>query len=160
MTAGNDFVTRAHALWRVRMAQWQQRFGFFARLVLLSGGAGAIIAPQFVLNAAELKVAGQCLGARLLVMLGEMAGTDLKMNVSLEGRRFTVSAAAFANEPLIAGTFSKAITLLIIGAILGCALGLLAAWLLQRTMSAQGHDTLADRVIGGTRLARQEDVAA
>ena len=62
MTAGTDFVTRAHALWRVRMAQWQQRFGFFARLVLLSGGAGAIIAPQFVMNAAELKVAGQCLG--------------------------------------------------------------------------------------------------
>jgi len=160
MTAGTDFVTRAHTLWRVRMAQWQQRFGFFARLVLLSSGAGAIIAPQFVLNAAELKVAGQCLGAKVLVMLGEMAGKDLMMNVSLEGRRFTVSAAAFANEPLIAGTFSKAVTLLIIGAVLGCALGLLAAWLLQRTMSSQGQDTLADRVIGGTRLARQEDVAA
>ena len=42
MTAGNDFITRAHALWRVRMAQWQQRFGFFARLVLLSGGAGGL----------------------------------------------------------------------------------------------------------------------
>ena len=74
MTAGTDFITRAHALWRVRMAQWQQRFGFFAKLVLLSGGAGAIIAPQFVMSAAELKVAGQCLGAKLLVMLGDMAG--------------------------------------------------------------------------------------
>ena len=86
-------------------------------------------------------------GAKLLVILGEMAGKDLMMNVSLEERRFTVSAAAFANEPFIAGTFSKAVAVLIIGAILGCALGLLAAWLLQRTMSLQGHDTLADRVI-------------
>ena len=74
MTAGNDFITRAHALWRVRMAQWQQRFGFFAKLVLLSGGAGAIIAPQFVMSAPELKVAGQCLVAKILATVGELAG--------------------------------------------------------------------------------------
>jgi len=160
MTAGNDFITRAHALWRVRMAQWQQRFGFFARLVLLSGGAGAIIAPQFIMSAPELKVAGQCLLAKVLAILGEMAGRDLMMNVSLEGYRATVSAAAFANEPFIARTFSKAVTVLLIGAHLGCALGLLVVWLIQRTMSSQGRDTLADRVIGGTRLARQEEVAA
>lgn len=160
MTAGNDFITRAHALWRVRMAQWQQRFGFFARLVLLSGGAGAIIAPQFIMSAAELKVAGQCLLAKALAILGEIAGKDLMMNVSLEGYRATVSAAAFANEPFIAGTFSKAVAVLMIGAVLGCALGFLVVWLIQRTMSSQGRDTLADRVIGGTRLARQEEVAA
>lgn len=160
MTAGADFITRAHALWRVRMAQWQQRFGFFARLVLLSSGAGSIIAPQFVLSAPELKVAGQCLLAKVLAILGEIAGRDLMMNVSLEGHRATVSAAAFANEPFIAGTFSKAVAALMIGAVLGCALGLLVVWLIQRTMSLQGQDTLADRVIGGTRLARQEEVAA
>ena len=160
MTAVNDFITRAHALWRVRMAQWQQRFGFFAKLVLLSGGAGAIIAPQFVMSAPELKVAGQCILAKALAILGELAGRDLMMNVSLEGYRATVSAAAFANEPFIAGTFSKAVAVIMIGAVLGCALGLLVVWLIQRTMSSQGRDTLADRVIGGTRLARQEEVAA
>jgi len=26
MNSNIDFVTRAHALWRVRMAHWQQRF--------------------------------------------------------------------------------------------------------------------------------------
>ena len=160
MTAGNDFITRAHALWRVRMAQWQQRFGFFAKLVLLSGGAGAIIAPQFVMSAPELKVAGQCLVAKFLATVGELAGRDLMMNVSLEGRRATVSAAAFASEPFIAGTLSKAVAMVMIGAVLGSALGLLVVWLIQRTMSSQGRDTLADRVIGGTRLARQEEVAA
>ncbi|ESZ88720.1 MAG: type IV secretory protein VirD4 [Blastomonas sp. CACIA14H2] len=160
MTAGNDFITRAHALWRVRMAQWQQRFGFFAKLVLLSGGAGAIIAPQFVMSAPELKVAAQCLVAKFLAILGEIAGRDLMMNVSLEGRRDTISAAVFASEPFIAGTFSKAVAMVTIGAVLGCALGFLMVWLIQRTMSSQGRDTLADRVIGGTRLARQEEVAA
>ncbi|MFN9634558.1 MAG: conjugal transfer protein TraD, partial [Erythrobacteraceae bacterium] len=123
MTAGNDFITRAHALWRVRMAQLQQRFGVFARLVLLSGGAGAIIAPQFVMSAPELKVAAQCLGAKALVILGEMAGKELMMNVALEGRRWTVPASFVASDPLIAGTLSKALVVLNIGAVLGCALG-------------------------------------
>ena len=100
------------------------------------------------MSAPELKVAAQCLVAKFLATVGELAGRDLMMNVSLEGHRATISAAAFANEPFIAGTFSKAVAVLIIGAVLGCALGLLVVWLIQRTMSSQGQDTLADRVIG------------
>ena len=94
MTMGVDFVTRAHALWRVRMAQWQQRFGFFSKLILVSTGAGAIIAPQFMMLPAELKVAGQCLGAKLLAVLGEMAGKEMMMNVSMEGKHWTVPRPA------------------------------------------------------------------
>ncbi len=104
MTTGVDFVTRAHALWRVRMAQWQQRFGFFSKLILASTGAGTIIVPQFLLLPAELKVAGQCVGAKLLAMIGDMAGKDMMMNVSMEGKHWTVSASGFASDPLIAGT--------------------------------------------------------
>ena len=61
MTTGVDFVTRAHALWRVRMAQWQQRLRFFSTLSLCATGAGAIIAPQFLLMPEEIKVAMQCM---------------------------------------------------------------------------------------------------
>ncbi|SMQ69420.1 Type IV secretory pathway, VirD4 component, TraG/TraD family ATPase [Altererythrobacter xiamenensis] len=160
MTMGVDFVTRAHALWRVRMAQWQQRFGFFSKLILVSTGAGAIIAPQFMMLPAELKVAGQCLGAKLLAMLGEMAGKDMMMNVSMEGKHWTVSASGFASDPFIEGALWKALKVSSGGAFLGLVIGVLAAWLIQRTMSAQGKDTLADRVIGGTRVADEEDVAA
>ena len=160
MTMGVDFVTRAHAVWRVRMAQWQQRFGFFSKLILASTGAGAIIAPQFLLLPAELKVAGQCLGAKLLAMIGEIAGKDMMMNVSMEGKHWTVSASGFASDPLIAGTLWKAVKVSSGGALLGLVIGALAVWLIQRTMSAQGKDTLADRVISGTRVADEEDVAA
>tara|TARA_A100001391_G_scaffold95213_1_gene63039 strand:+ start:2922 stop:4742 length:1821 start_codon:yes stop_codon:yes gene_type:complete len=160
MTMGVDFVTRAHALWRVRMAQWQQRFGFFSKLILASTGAGTIIAPQFLLLPAELKVAGQCVGAKLLAMIGDMAGKDMMMNVSMEGKHWTVSASGFASDPLIAGTLWKAVKVSSGGALLGLFIGSLAVWLIQRTMSAQGQDTLADRVIGGTRVADEADVAA
>lgn len=160
MTMGVDFVTRAHALWRVRMAQWQQRFGFFSKLILVSTGAGAIIAPQFMMLPAELKVAGQCLGAKLLAMLGEMAGKDMMMNVSMEGKHWTVSASGFASDPFIEGALWKAVKVSSGGAFLGLVIGILAVWLIQRTMSAQGKDTLADRVLGGTRLASEDDVAS
>ena len=160
MTMGVDFVTRAHALWRVRMAQWQQRFGFFSKLILVSTGAGAIIAPQFMMLPAELKVAGQCLGAKLLAMLGAMAGKDMMMNVSMEGKHWTVSASGFASDPFIEGALWKAVKVSSGGAFLGLVIGFLAVWLIQRTMSAQGKDTLADRVLGGTRLASEDDVAS
>lgn len=160
MTMGVDFVTRAHALWRVRMAQWQQRFGFFSKLILVSIGAGAIIAPQFMMVPAELKVAGQCLGAKLLAMLGEMAGKDMMINVSMEGKHWTVSASGFASDPFIEGALWKAVKVSSGGAFLGLVIGVLAVWLIQRTMSAQGKDTLADRVLGGTRLASEDDVAS
>ncbi len=160
MSTGVDFVTRAHALWRVRMAQWQQRFGFFSKLILASTGAGAIIAPQFKMLPAELKVASQCLGAKLLTLLGEMAGKDMMMNVSMEGKYWTVSASGFASDPFIEGALWKAVRVSSGGAFLGLVIGFLAVWLIQRTMSAQGKDTLADRVLGGTRLASEDDVAS
>ena len=160
MSTGVDFVTRAHALWRVRMAQWQQRFGFFSKLILASTGAGAIIAPQFMMLPAELKVASQCLGAKLLTLLGEMASKDMMMNVSMEGKHWIVSASGFASDPFIEGALWKAVKVSSGGALLGLVIGFLAVWLIQRTMSAQGNDTLADRVLGGTRLASEDDVAS
>ena len=160
MNSNIDFVTRAHALWRVRMAQWQQRFRFFSKLILLSTGAGAIIAPQFMMLPAELKVAGQCLGAKLLAILGEMAGKDMMMNVSMEGKHWTVSASGFSSDPFIEDALWKAAKVSSGGAFLGLVIGVLAVWLIQRTMSAQGKDTLADRVLGGTRLASEDDVAS
>ena len=160
MTTGVDFVTRAHALWRVRMAQWQQRLRFFSTLSLCATGAGAIIAPQFLLMPEEIKVAMQCMLANLIALLGQIVGKDLNMNVSMDGQSWTVSASGFASDPFIAETFWKAIKVSSAGAIIGLAGGMLAVWLIQRTMSAQGKDTLADRVLGGTRMASEEDVAA
>ena len=160
MTTGVDFVTRAHALWRVRMAQWQQRLRFFSTLSLCATGAGAIIAPQFLLMSEEIKVAMQCMLANLIALLGQIVGKDLNMNVSMDGQSWTVSASGFATDPFIAETFWKAIKVSSAGAFIGLAVGMLAVWLIQRTMSAQGKDTLADRVLGGTHVASEEDVAS
>lgn len=160
MNSNIDFVTRAHALWRVRMAQWQQRFRFFSTITLGAASTGAIIAPQFLLHGPAITTALQYAWANLLTLLGSLGGSDIKMNIAMEGQRWTVSAAWFASEPLFTDTFWQVVKVIAGGAITGFVIGLFTVWVLQRTMSAQGKDTLADRVIGGTRVANEEDVAA
>jgi len=160
MNSNIDFVTRAHALWRVRMAQWQQRFRFFSTITFGAAGAGAFIAPQFLLHGPAIKTAVQYAWANVLTLLGSLGGSDIKMNIAMEGQRWTVSAAWFASEPLFTDTFWQVVKVIAGGAITGLVIGLFTVWVLQRTMSEQGKDTLADRVIGGTRVADEEDVAA
>ena len=159
MTQGHDFASRSHSLWRMRMAHFQQRFGFFSKLILASTGAGAIIWSQFTLPPWTWTVAGQCLGGKALQLFAEMAGRDIQMNIAFGGRRATIPARIVASDPLFAEQFNAATTALLIGAVIGLALGLLTVWLIQRTMSSQGEDTLSDRILGGTRLVPQEELA-
>lgn len=160
MNSNIDFVTRAHALWRVRMAQWQQRFRFFSAVTLGAAATGAIIAPQFLLHGPAITTAVQYAWANVLTLLGSLGDSDIKMNIAMEGKRWTVPAAWFASEPLFTDTFWQVVKVIAGGAITGFVIGLFTVWLLQRTMSEQGKDTLADRVIGGTRVADEVDVAA
>ncbi|MFB0611975.1 type IV secretion system DNA-binding domain-containing protein [Aurantiacibacter poecillastricola] len=160
MNSNIDFVTRAHALWRVRMAHWQQRFRFFSTITLGAAATGAIIAPQFLLHGPAITTAVQYAWANVLTLLGSLGGSDIKINIAMEGQRWTVSAAWFASEPLFTDTFWQVVKVIAGGATTGFAIGLFTVWVLQRTMSAQGKDTLADRVIGGTRVVDEEDVAA
>ena len=160
MNSNIDFVTRAHTLWRVRMAQWQQRFRFFSTITLGAAATGAIIAPQFLLHGPAITTALQYAWANVLTLLGSLGGSDIKMNIAMQSKRWTVSAAWFASEPLFTDTFWQVVKVIAGGAITGLVTGLFTVWVLQRVMSEQGKDTLADRVIGGTRVADEEDVAA
>lgn len=160
MTQTHDFASRSHSLWRMRMAQFQQRFGFFFKLVLACTGTGSLIWARFTVPSWAWTNAGKCLGAKVLQIFAEMAGRDIEMNVSVDGRMFTVPARVVASHPLFAGSFDAVTSALLIGALMGLVLGLLTVWLIQRTMSAQGQDTLADRVLDGTRLVSQDVLAA
>ena len=79
MTQTHDFASRSHSLWRMRMAQFQQRFGFFSKLALACTGAGSIIWARFAVPSWAWTDAGKCLGAKLLQVFAEMAGHDIKM---------------------------------------------------------------------------------
>ena len=160
MNSNIDFVTRAHALWRVRMAHWQQRFGFFAKLLLFSCVAGAIITPLLRLGPEEIAAVGHFIGAKALSLLGEFAGKDFDMRITVNGERLIVPASVIANDPATAANFFWTVKQVIGGTLAGLAIGIFLSVVVKRSMSEQGKDTLADRVIGGTRVADEEDVAA
>ncbi|MDT0576702.1 type IV secretion system DNA-binding domain-containing protein [Croceicoccus sp. F390] len=160
MNSNVDFVTRAHALWRVRMAHWQQRFGFFAKLLLFGCLAGAIITPLLRLGPEEIAAVGHFIGAKVLSLLGEFASKDFEMRITVNGERLIVPASVIASDSATAANFFWTVKQVIGGALAGLALGIFLSFVVKRSMFEQGKDTLADRVIGGTRLADEEDVAA
>lgn len=160
MTHSPDFSARAHALWRVRLARLQERWRFYWQLILGCTAAGSLIAAQFVLDPVEIKISLQYLLGKVLVLLGDLASRDIKMNVSLDGQTWTVSSHAFVNEPFNAAIFARTEWALLGGAFLGLLLGLLVVELIKDSMAKQGEDTLADRVIGGTRVVNEAEAVA
>lgn len=159
MIQSHDFTTRAHSLWRMRMAHFQQRFGFFSKLILACTGAGSIIWSQLSLQPYAWTVAAQCLGGKLVQVFAEIAGRDIQINVSLGGHRATLPARIVASDALFVEPFNAVAVALMIGAMMGLAMGVVLVCLIKRTMSSQGQDTLADRVLGGTEVVSQEVLA-
>ena len=158
--SAEDFAPRAHSLWRMRMAHLQQRFSFFWKLVLATTFGGAVIVAQLVLPAQSWTLATQCLGARLLNLLGSMSGQDLKMNIALGGRRATVLARTVASDPFWVEHYDRLLNMLALGSLLGFGAGLLVVWGIRRTMAQQGRETLGDRLLGGTALVEEHELAA
>lgn len=160
MTHSPDFSARAHALWRVRLARLQERWRFYWQLILGCTASGSLIAAQFVLDPVEIKISLQYLLGKVLVLLGDLASRDIKMNVSLDSQTWTVSSHAFVSEPFNAAIFARTEWTLIGGAFVGLLLGLLVVELIKGSMAKQGEDTLADRVIGGTRVVNEAEAVA
>lgn len=160
MTHSSDFSARAHALWRVRLARLQERWRFYWQLILGCTASGSLIAAQFVLGPVEIKISLQYLLGKVLVLLGDVASRDIKMNVSLDSQTWTVSSNGFVSEPFNAAIFARTEWTLLGGAFLGLLLGLLVVELIKDSMAKQGEDTLADRVIGGTRVVNEADAVA
>lgn len=160
MTHSPDFSARAHALWRVRLARLQERWRFYWQLILGCTASGSLIAAQFVLGPVEIKISLQYLLGKVLVLLGDVASRDIKMNVSLDGKTWTVSSHGFVSEPFNAAIFARTEWTLLGGAFLGLLLGLLVVELIKDSMTKQGEDTLADRVIGGTRVVNEAEAVA
>ena len=142
------------------MAHWQQRFGFFSKVILYAGITGAFITPLLSLEPGELTAVGHFIGATLLTWLGEFAGKEFEMKVSLGGQSWIVQASVLASDPILSSNFFRAVRLVFGGALGGIGIGIFGSQFIKQTMFKEGEDTLADRVIGGTRVADEKDVAA
>lgn len=159
MTDTTDFYTRAHGLWLMRLAHRQARFRFFCILILGSVAIGALLWTQNTVPPGAVKVAGQYGLANALVLMGDMFDRSLNMNVQVNGRTYVVAASTIANDPWFVSAWAFIARGLMLGSLAGLAFGGLAAYGIGRAMRRHGHSGLGDRVIGGTRIVREEALA-
>ena len=159
MIGGQDFTTRAHALWRMRLSQYQQRLGFFAKLLAVMALGGALVLSRLLLSTETFALALQCLFARGLVMMGHVLGREPDMNVLVDGIRGTMAASDVAYGADFASAYHWWLATMFIGAVMGLGLGIMAIKLLRRAMVDQGQDTMGDRVLSGTRVIDEAELA-
>ncbi|WCT77751.1 type IV secretion system DNA-binding domain-containing protein [Novosphingobium humi] len=160
MIGGQDFTTRAHALWRMRLSQYQHRLGFFAKLLAVMTLGGALVLSRLVLSTETFALALQCLFARGLVMTGNLLGHEPDMNVLVDGIRETMPASDVAYGADFASAYHWWLATMSIGAVMGVGLGIMAIKLLRRAMVDQGQDTMGDRVLSGTRVIGETELAS
>jgi hypothetical protein len=124
MIGGYDFTTRAHALWRMRLSQYQHRLGFAKLLAVMTLG-GALVLSRLVLSTETYTLALQCLFAHGLVMMGAALGYEPEMNALVDGIRETMTASDVAYGPDFASALHWLLATLFIGGLMGLAL---ASW--------------------------------
>jgi type IV secretory pathway TraG/TraD family ATPase VirD4 len=157
--SARDFTARSHGLWAWRVAQWMKRWRYFASVVAGCAGVGIVLAMQYRVPPGATGAALQYLFANLLAWIGDGTGHAIQMNVSIGGETRKVSVFWVAQDAWFESAWGFVFSALMRGGLGGSGLGMLVVWLLSRNMRDQGREGLGDRVIGGTRIVPQSELA-
>jgi hypothetical protein len=160
MIGGKDFNSRAHALWRMRLQQQQRQWTFLGGVVVVAAVASVLMSLRLFVSAQTTLLAAQYLLALFVSMLGDMVGHDIDMNVTIDGYRETLSASEVIHDAAFSGAIVRVTVSLILGSAGGFALGVGGLRFIGKSMTTQGQDTLADRVLSGTRVIAEGALAA
>ena len=160
MISGNDFNSRSHALWRMRFSQQQRQWTFFGQVAIGATVVGALVVMRLFVSADTVSLAAQYLLALCVSMLGDMVGHDVDMNVVIDGVKETLSASEVINDSAFSGAMVRIVVSLVLGSAAGFGLGVGGLRFIGRSMTTQGQNTLADRVLSGTRVIGEDSLAA
>ncbi|WP_062769151.1 type IV secretion system DNA-binding domain-containing protein [Sphingopyxis terrae] len=158
MTVSNDRRIHADALRRHhRLSQWQ-RFKRQVGIMLASVALGSIGAPYAMLDKDEQWAIGVYAHARGAVWIA--FSSDPAITVTYEGRQYRVPARAVVADRYYRGSVSRLLSLSVKGGLLGFV-GWLSGLLLLRGVRARRRErALRDRVIAGTLVTTEKQLAA
>lgn len=152
MIGGNDFNSRAHALWRMRLMQRQRQWTFFGKVVAVATGVGALLSMRLFVSADIVSAAAQYMLALFVSMMTDMVGHDVDVTVVIDGVRQTLPANEVIHQSEFSGAIVRVVVSLALGSVAGFVLGVGGLRFIGRNMTNQGRDTMADRVLSGTRV--------
>jgi len=158
MTQSNDRRIHADALRRHhRLSQWQ-RFKRQAGIMLASVALGSIGAPYAMLHKDEQWAIGVYAYARGALWIA--FSPDPAINVTYQGKQYRVPARAVVADRYYRGSISRLLSLSVKGGLLGFV-GWLSCLLLLRNVRARRRErALRDRVIAGTLVTTEKQLAA
>lgn len=147
-----DALRRQH-----RLSQWQ-RFKRQVGVMLASVALGAIGAPYTMLDKDEQWAIGVYAYARGALWIAP--GPDPAINITYEGSQYRVAARAVVADRYYSGSVSRALSLSSKGGLLGFAAWLSGLFLLRGVRTRRRERALRDRVIAGTLVTTEKELAA
>jgi hypothetical protein len=147
-----DALRRRH-----RLSQWQ-RFKRQVGVMLASIALGAIGAPYAMLDKDEQWAIGVYAFAQGALWIAP--GPDPAINVTYSGAQYRVPARAVVANPYYRGSVSRALSLSGKGGLLGFVGWLSGLFLLRGVRSRRRERALRDRVIAGTLVTSEKQLAA
>ena len=156
----DDRRVHADALRRQRLGNQATRFKRQAGIMLASIALGAVGTPYLLLSPQTFQATGTYFAAKAKLWITSGVAADAPIRISFAGHSYEASARAVIAHPYYrqaAGTISG---LVVRGGWLGFGSWLIGVLLLRGVVARRRERTLRDRVIAGTRIAPEKQLAA
>lgn len=159
MTWSPDRLTHADALRRRNRSTQSARFMRQAGIVAASIATGAFATPYVLLDQPTNEAAALYAVAQSKLWFSEGTVVEPVMTVRDGTRAFNVSARALVAHPYYAGAAGRTSNRAKGGGLLGLAGWLIVTIMMRETVARRRKDALRDRVIAGTRVTSEAQLA-
>ena len=159
MNRVDDRNSHSLALWGLRIKNYGKGMAFPGKLMLAAGAIGAFVMPTQTLDSRELVRAFNYGHANTLAWFAVGTAARPKITVQRYGRVFTVPVEVVLTDSFFADSGHRYWRKTMQGSVLGFLFGGSLAYLLIGNIRKSGEQAFKDRVIGGTRIVTEAQLA-
>lgn len=159
MNQPHDRRAHADALRRHNRNNQFARFRRQTGIMLASIALGAVATPYVMLDEQTIKAASTYAFAKAKLWFAQGSVVDPAMTITVDGQAYAVPARAVVAHPYYADPASSIVTYTMWGGLLGFAGWLASLFLLREAMSRRRERALQDRVIAGTLVTTEKQLA-